>query len=100
MLYLADFNLSLRCCGTDIIRKLTKWFQMVVHGLTFGQNSANFKCVFLRFQRKGGLVWYGHYPKMHEMFSDGNFWADCWTDVCKKTMLLMREFLTAKTLRK
>ena len=31
-----------------------------------------------RFQLKGVLLSYRHYPKMHEVVSDGSSWADCW----------------------
>ena len=39
---------------------------------------ADSKC---RLQVKGGLFWYGHYPNMHEMVSDGTSWVDLHTDL-------------------
>ena len=41
----SDFSLSVGCFGTDIIQKSTKWFQIGVHGLKFGQIFTKLQCV-------------------------------------------------------
>ena len=43
---LADFNLSGRCCGTDIIHKCSRWSQIGVHRLMVGQIFPTFQCMF------------------------------------------------------
>ena len=38
------------------------------------------------------VCWYGHYPKMHEMVSDGNSKAGFGTDICEISMRVFFDF--------
>ena len=56
--YIADFNLSGGCFGTEIIPKCTKWSNIKIHGLFFGPILAKFQCAFFNSKKRGKMtIW-------------------------------------------
>ena len=50
--YIADFNLSGGCFGTEIIKNCTKWQNIGVHGLRLGPIEAEFQRASFLIQKK------------------------------------------------
>ena len=54
-----DFNLSVGCFGTDIIKKSTKWSQIGVHGLKIGQTFTKIQCASFSIRKNVEKCQYG-----------------------------------------